>query len=152
MTFCISPRNHMGNTVTASPLLTNINDSDIPYIKSKEDYEKLAILCSWFDTNGSVSADNATYERWKTLKEFVENVDHGGNGLPEWCSSSPFSGKPQSMTLKEGIWSVEFDISSNPQLAGLNWVFEGSSEGWSKSVDGGKMKFSYEGNFQSPVT
>ena len=44
MTFCIAPRNHMGSTITAEARRTNIDDDEIPYIKSKEDYEKLAMI------------------------------------------------------------------------------------------------------------
>ena len=39
MTFCIMPGNHMGSTVTAGAIRTNIDDEDIPYIESREDYE-----------------------------------------------------------------------------------------------------------------
>ncbi len=80
MTFCISPGNHMGSTVTAAALRTNINDSDIPYIKSREDYEKLAVICTWFDQNGSIGADNATYAAaqtavWAIMKDGWESAD-----------------------------------------------------------------------------
>ncbi len=179
MTFCIMPGNHMGSTVTAGAIRTNIEDEEIPYIESREDYERLAMVCSWYDANGSISADNATYaaaqtavwaivgdgwdsgdslarivdehvkgtyNRWITLKEYVEGTEAGSSGLPEWCSLSAVSGKPQQLVLKDGQWSVELDISANPGLASLNWVFEGDSNGWSKSVGNGKMAFSYNGS------
>ncbi len=185
MTFCIAPRNHMGNTITAEARRTNIHDEEIPYIKSKEDYEKLAMICTWYDTNGSIHADNATYaaaqaaiwaimeegwdsadsvaslvsrhvpgtyEKWLKLKEYVENVGDGGNGLPEWCSPSAVSGKPQQMILENGVWKASVDVSSVPQLATLNWVFEGDSTGWSKSVSDGKMTFTYNGTPGQPMT
>lgn len=185
MTFCIAPGNHMGSTIVAEAKRTNIDDEDIPYIKSKEDYEKLAMICTWYDTHGSVHADNATYgaaqagiwaimqdgwesgdsiarivsghvagtyEKWEELKAYVEDAGDGGSGLPEWCSASPVSGKTQQMVLQDGIWTASVDISSVPQLAALNWTFEGDSTGWSKSVADGKMTFSYGGTSQEPMT
>ena len=179
MTFCIAPRNHMGNTITAEARRININDDNIPYIKSKEDYEKLAMICNWYDTNGSIYADNATYaaaqaaiwaimedgwesadsvaglvsrhvpgtyEKWEELKNYVENTDDGGSPLPEWCSASKASGKPQQMVLENGVWTASVDVSSVPQLATLNWTFEGDSTGWGKSVSDGIMTFTYSGN------
>ena len=185
MTFCIAPRNHMGSTITAEARRTNIDDDEIPYIKSKEDYEKLAMICTWYDTNGSIHADNATYaaaqsaiwaimedgwesadsvasmvsghvpgtyEKWQKLKAYVEEEGNGGNGIPEWCFASAYSGKPQQMVLENGVWTASLDISSAPQLATLNWTFEGDSTGWNKSVADGKMTFTYSGNSVQPMT
>lgn len=184
MTFCIMPGNHMGSTVTAGAIRTNVDDADIPYIESREDYERLAMVCSWYDANGSVSADNATYaaaqtavwaiigdgwesgdslaqlvdrhikgtyDRWITLKEYVEDDGADGSGLPGWCSVSSVSGDPQPMLLKDGHWYVELDVSDNPKMAFLNWVFEGDSTGWSKSVRDGKIRFTYSGNKNSDM-
>lgn len=191
MTFCIAPRNHMGSTITAEARRTNIDDDEIPYIKSKEDYEKLAMICTWYDNNGSIHADNATYaaaqaaiwaimedgwesadsvaslvsrhvpgtyEKWQKLRAYVEDTGdgqgggNGGNGLPEWCSTSAYAGKPQQMVLENGVWTAFLDISSFPQLATLNWNFEGDSTGWSKSVADGKMIFAFNGNSTQPMT
>lgn len=176
MTFCIMPGNHMGSTVTAAAIRTNVEDEDIPYIDSREDYERLAMVCSWYDANGSVSADNATYaaaqtavwaivgdgwesgdslavlvdkhikgtyDRWITLRDYVEDVD--GGSLPDWCSVSSVSGKTQPMRLENGQWLAELDLAGNPKLASLNWVFEGDAKGWMKSVRNGKLCFSYSG-------
>lgn len=186
MTFCIAPRNHMGNTITAEARRTNIDDDNIPYIKSREDYEKLAMICSWYDSNGSIHADNATYaaaqagvwaimedgwesgdslarlvsrhvpgtyEKWEKLKAYVENTEDGGSGsgLPDWCSVSPVSGKAQQMVPDNGVWTASVDISSVPQLASLNWTFEGDSTGWGKSVSDGKMIFTYNGTSQQEM-
>lgn len=186
MTFCITPRNHMGDTVVAQAIRTNIADSDIPYIKSKEDYEKLAVICTWFDQNGSTGADNATYaaaqtavwavmedgwengdslaqivnkhisgtySRWKDLKAYVEGKDGGAVSLPDWCRTSVYEAEhnPQKMTLQNGVWKTEFDISTAPELAALNWTFEGDSTGWKKEVSGGKMIITYEGASKAPT-
>lgn len=186
MTFCITPRNHMGDTVVAQAIRTNIADSDIPYIKSKEDYEKLAVICTWFDQNGSTGADNATYaaaqtavwavmedgwengdslaqivnkhisgtySRWKELKAYVEGKDGGAAGLPDWCRTSVYEAErnPQKLTLENGVWKAEFDISAAPELAALNWSFEGDSTGWKKGVSGGKMIITYEGASKAPT-
>ena len=184
MTFCIAPGNHMGSTVTAGAVRTNIEDADIPYIDSREDYEKLAMICSWYDANGSIYADNATYaaaqtavwavvgdgwesgdsmaqlvdkhvkgtyDRWKTLKNYVES-NEGGEGLPAWCSLSSISGKTQVMQLNEGVWTVELDMSPDPGLAALNWTFEGDGSGWGKSVSGDKLIFTYAGDNLQEMT
>ncbi len=80
MTFCISPGKHMGSTVVADSLRTTITDESIPYIKSREDYKKLALICTWYDHNGSIMADNATYGAaqaavWAIMNSGWESAD-----------------------------------------------------------------------------
>ncbi len=180
MTFCISPGKHMGTLVSSGALLTHIDDEEIPYVKSREDYEKLAQICSWFDRNGSVYADNATYAaaqtavwavmddgwesadslariieehitgtyaRWEEIRDYVERRDSSAQEMPSWLkpSASEARGCPQGMEQEEGRWSAEFDIKDVPQLASVNWKFDGDPEGWSYRVSDGKIVFSYAG-------
>ncbi len=181
MTFCISPGKHMGSTVVAGALRTTIEDEEIPYIKSREDYEKLAIICTWFDQNGSTQADNATYAavqtavwaimndgwesagslvqqvdrhvagtagRWQDLKAYVESDGNDMTGVPSWMKSSAYGAEkqPVQMNLADGVWTAELDVSEYPQVAALDWKFEGDSAGWSKRVENGKLIFTYSGS------
>lgn len=81
MTFCIDPGDHMGSEVRAGAVRYNIDDDNIPYITGRADFERLALICDWFDTQaGSISASNASYAAaqaavWAVVTGAWDNVE-----------------------------------------------------------------------------
>lgn len=66
-TFCIEPGHHMGRDVTAYAGRYNINDSNIPYINSEEDFRRIALICDWYEKKaGAMSATNSSYAAAQT--------------------------------------------------------------------------------------
>ena len=61
-TFCIEPGQHMSANVSAAAGRYSISDSDIPYISSTEDFQRLALICDWYEKKaGAILATNASY-------------------------------------------------------------------------------------------
>lgn len=178
-TFCIEPGQSMNSTVRAGAGRYNINDTDIPYISSENDFRKLALICDWYDTvaGSTFHASNASYAAaqvavWAVISgewenaatmaakvnshvagtsakineviEYVETAYSGTNGLPEWISTnqSMAAQNPQNMTLVDGSYRLELDISSNPDLAQVSWELP---SGFSQSVSGTTLTFTYNG-------
>ena len=48
-TFCIEPGRHMGKDVSVSTGFYHIDDEENPYIHSREDFERLALICDWYE-------------------------------------------------------------------------------------------------------
>ncbi|MDR1548410.1 MAG: SrtB family sortase [Hungatella sp.] len=61
-TFCIEPGLHMGKNVNAYAGRYYIDDENIPYIDSKEDFQRLALICDWFErSGGGLGSSNDVY-------------------------------------------------------------------------------------------
>ena len=93
-TFCINPGQHMSSQVRAGAGRYNINDSDIPYISSQEDFRKLALICDWYEKKaGAIDANNASYAAaqvavwavingdWDSVSEMGAKVNKHVSGL-----------------------------------------------------------------------
>ncbi len=180
LTFCISPGKHMGVMVTSNGIRTSVDDAEIPYIRSTEDYQLLADICYWVDHHGSVSADNATYAaaqaavwavigdgwesadamealvdkhvpgtlaRWQQLKAYIERSEACRVPIPDWVQTSRLAAQESPLPMKQdnGVWKLELDISSLPQLAACAWDFGENAAGWSAQVLNGKLIFTYNG-------
>lgn len=177
MTFCIDPGDHMGSEVVSSAGRYNINDENVPYISSQEDFARLALICDWFDTRaGSISASNASYAaaqaavwavmagewenadsivsqvnqhvsgtaaRWQELKAYVNDTDSNTSKLPSWCSTSELAAPDIRMSVVDGVYKVDLDIQSFPEIASAAWTFPDSS--WSKTVSGDTLTITYSG-------
>ena len=177
-TFCIAPGRHMGSNVNAYAGRYNINDSDIPYIDSAEDFQRIALICDWYEKKaGAISASNASYAaaqtaiwavisgQWENatsmaavvnkhvsgtsskmtdLLDYLEHAYPGANGLPEWVSTNQTMAaqNPQNMTLMDGGYRLELDISSCPDLAQVSWELP---NGFSQSLSGTTLIFTYTG-------
>lgn len=90
-TFCINPKFHMGSDVYAGAVRYNIEDSNIPYIESKEDFERLALICDWYEKKGSIMSPNAQYVAaqgaiWAIVEGEWDNVESIMNTLDRHIS------------------------------------------------------------------
>lgn len=66
-TFCIEPGLHMGKDVQAYAGRYHINDDNIPYISSSDEFKKLALICDWYDRKaGAKNAPNDAYAAAQT--------------------------------------------------------------------------------------
>lgn len=177
-TFCIEPGQSMNGRVNAGAGRYHITDSDIPYISSAEDFQKLALICDWYEKKeGAIGARNSSYaagqvavwaiisgdwegaaamaakvnphiagtaSKMSELLAYVETSYPGANGLPDWVSANQTMAaqNPQNMTLTDGSYRLELDLSSCPDLAQVSWVLP---SGFSQSVSGNTLVFTYNG-------
>lgn len=155
-TFCIEPGLHMGRDVQAHVGRYHILDEGIPYISSTEDFQRLALICDWFDRKaGAKNAPNDSYAaaqvavwsviagQWESASEMAAKVHPHINGnvngktneiiayvdsatsqsgqLPSWCAISESLAAPQNMTMVDGQYQLQLDISNYPDLNQVIW-------------------------------
>ncbi len=144
MTFCISPGKHMGSSVTSGAYRTTVDDTDIPFIRSTEDYELLADVCCWFDRHGSTQADNATYaavqtavwavmnDGWESAETLEQIVDqHVPGTMKRWEELKGYIERKDSVHADMPGWlkTSRRDAQKEPQM------MRREAEGWKLELD-----------------
>ncbi len=89
-----------------------------------------------------------TAGRWNELRAYIDRSDSAQAGMPAWLEVSRRAAReaPQAMKREDGVWRLELDITSAPQLAACTWDFGENAEGWSGQMSGGKLVFTYTGS------
>lgn len=88
-----------------------------------------------------------TSAKMSELLEYVENAYEGVNGLPNgvYTNLSQAVENPQNMALIDGIYKLELDLSSCPDLAQVSWDLP---SGFTQSISGNTLILSYNGTEQ----
>ena len=101
----------------------------------------------WENADSIVSQVNqhvsGTTARWQELKAYVNDTDSNTGKLPDWCSTVESSAPNKKMALVDGIYKIDLDIKSFPEIASAAWTFPDSS--WSKTVSGDTLTITYSG-------
>ena len=102
---------------------------------------------NWNEVDDYISKVNnhvsGTSSSWSDLQNWIDTAYQEGKGLPDWCAFDSDNAPTQTMTLENGVYTINLDFSDTPEIVEVRWRLP---DGWTQSIMGTTLTLNYSGS------